>query len=202
MGLAELAIEHDLWVIADEVYADLVFDGVHSSIAALDGMEERTITVSSLSKSHAMTGWRVGWAIGPQEFVRHYGDLSMASLYGLPGFVQEAAIAALSDESIVKEMRETYRRRRDLVVAELSASKRLKVLTPRAGMYVMVDVRELASSSYAFASDLYEATEVSVVDAATFGQATQGWLRLAFTIDEDSLREGCRRMVAFADKTS
>ncbi|MGF1597214.1 MAG: pyridoxal phosphate-dependent aminotransferase [Acidimicrobiales bacterium] len=196
--VADLARRHDLWVIADEVYAELVYEGEHRSIAALDGMAERTVTVSSLSKSHAMTGWRVGWAIGPAELIDHFSRLNLAMLYGLPGFVQAGAIEALAngDEGL-DAMRVTYRRRRDLVVAELAKADDLPVLSPRAGMYVMVDVRSFGMTGDAFAWALFRATGVSVVDAGSFGRPAEGWLRLAFTAGDDELREGCRRLVDF-----
>ncbi len=194
-AVAELARAHDLWVIADEVYSDLVFEGRHTSIASLDGMADRTVTVSSLSKSHAMTGWRIGWAIAPPQLVEHFGDLCMAMNYGVPGFIQTAAIAALTtQDAAVADMRDIYRRRRDLASAELAGIDGITVLTPQAGMYVMVDVRGLPTSDDGFAWDLYRATGVAVVDAAGFGEASAGWLRLAFTISDEDIAEGCRRL--------
>ncbi len=197
-AVAELARANDLWVIADEVYAELVFDGRHVSIAGLDGMAERTVTVSSLSKSHAMTGWRIGWAIGPAELVGHFGRLGLAMAYGLPGFVQAAAIEALStQDDAVAAMRSTYRRRRDLVSTELAGIDGVTVLAPQAGMYVMVDVRSLPASSDGFAWDLYRTTGVAVVDAGAFGAASAGWLRISFTEGDEILAEGCRRIRSY-----
>lgn len=197
-AVAELAQANGLWVIADEVYSELVFEGEHISIAALDGMAERTVTVSSLSKTHAMTGWRIGWAIGPAELVEHFGNLGLAMAYGLPGFVQAAAVEALStQDQAVAEMRSTYRRRRDLVGAELAGIDGVTVLTPQAGMYVMVDVRSLPASTDGFAWDLYRNTRVAVVDAAGFGAASSGWLRISFTESDEKLAEGCRRLRSY-----
>lgn len=197
-GIAALARAEDLWVIADEVYADLVFDGEHLSIASLDGMADRTVTINSLSKSHAMTGWRIGWAIGPTELVEHLNRLGLSTMYGLPGFIQAGAIEALRSQDLaVAAMRDTYRQRRDLVVAELAAADKLTVLSPQAGMYVLVDVRSTGLSSHDFAWALYRATGVSVVDAGAFGPSTEGWIRIAFTIGEEDLTEACRRIVMF-----
>ena len=98
-AVAELCRRHDLWLISDEVYASLLYEGEHLPPAALPGMAERTVTVSSLSKSHAMTGWRVGWLVGPPELARHAVKLSLCMLYGLPAFVQDAATAALPASS-------------------------------------------------------------------------------------------------------
>lgn len=194
-GVAELARRHDLWVVADEVYSELVFEGRHTSMAALDGMADRTVTVSSLSKSHAMTGWRIGWAIGPTELVAHFNDLGLAMAYGLPGFIQTAAAEALTtQDAAVTEMRAIYRRRRDLVARELAGIEGVAVLTPQAGMYVMVDVRSMPASADGFAWDLYRATGVAVVDAGGFGPASAGWLRISFTASDAQLTEGCRRL--------
>lgn len=195
-ALARLAVDHDLWVIADEVYAELVFDGEHTSIAAIDGMAERTATVSSLSKSHAMTGWRCGWLVGPTELTAHVGRLALPMLYGLPGFIQEAAIEAIERaDDVAAEMRSTYRRRRDVVVETLAEADDLPLLVPDAGMYVMVDVRGRGVSSSEFSWALLERHNVSALDAGAFGPSAEGWIRLAFTTGEDRLVEGCRRIV-------
>ncbi len=197
-AVADLARANDLWVIADEVYSELVFEGEHLSIAGLDGMADRTVTVSSLSKSHAMTGWRMGWAIGPAELTGHFHNLGMALAYGLPGFIQAAAVEALAtQDAAVAEMRAIYRRRRELVGAELAGIDGVTVLNPQAGMYVMVDVRSLPASADGFAWDLYRNTRVAVVDAGGFGVASAGWLRIAFTESDEELAEGCRRLRSF-----
>ncbi len=197
-AVAALAIEHDLWVISDEVYADLVFEGEHVAIASLPAMAERTVTVSSLSKSHAMTGWRIGWAIGPATLVEHMARLGLTMSYGVPGFIQEAAMEALRHhDAAVADMVNTYRRRRDLVHRALSEAPNLSVLCPQGAMYVMVDVRGVAASATQFAWDLFHATGVSVLDAGAFGPAAEGWVRISFTIADDDLLEGCRRIVEF-----
>src|SRR5581483_8281621 len=111
-GLAEICRRHDLWLISDEVYASLVFEAEHVSPAGLPGMAERTVTVDSLSKSHAMTGWRLGWAIGPEALIGHLRHLSLCMLYGSPGFIQDAAVVALEeDHEALDEMRRAFRRR-------------------------------------------------------------------------------------------
>ncbi len=200
-AVAELAIKHDLWVIADEVYTDLVFEGKHQSIAALPGMAERTITINSLSKSHAMTGWRVGWAISPPIMEPHFNNLSLCMLYGLAGFIQEAAITALTDQRHASaEMCDIYRARRDLVCTELAAAEGLQVLKPQAGMYVMADVRGYGMSSDQFSRELFAEQMVSVLDGRAFGQSADGWVRISFTLSEEELRAGCQRIVAFLAK--
>lgn len=196
--VARLARRHDLWVLSDEVYADLTFEREHVSIAALDGMAERTVTLGSLSKSHAMAGWRVGWAIGPTQLIEHMGRLALAMLYGLPGFIQQAALTALADKArIVADMREIYRRRRDVVFEHLSRIPRLRCLLPEAGMFMMVDVSGTGLDTMDFTWRLFRAQGVSVLDASAFGETANGFVRLGFVVDEARLADACRRIAAF-----
>ena len=196
--IADIAIEHDLWVISDEVYADLIFDGEHRSIASIDGMAERTVIVTSLSKSHAMTGWRVGWAIGPADLISHMCELQVNINYGLPGFIQQAALDVLlhhRDASVA--MKEIYRERRDLVASILAEVENIDVLVPEAGMYVMIDVSKVAESGQAFADELFDATGVALVDAGAFGLSAADWVRVAFTVSNEALKDAATRIAEF-----
>jgi len=196
-AIADLTRRHGLWVVSDEVYADLVFDGEHLSIAALPEMAERTVTVSSLSKSHAMPGWRTGWAIAPPVLVPHLENLALCMLYGLPGFAQVAAEEALTgSDGESSRMREHYRRRCDSVLEALGKVKGLRCLQPQAGMFLLADVRGTGLGSADFAQSLYRATGVSVLDAAPFGGA-DGFVRVSFSAGEALLSEGCRRIAGF-----
>lgn len=198
-AIAEIAQCHDLWVVSDEVYAELVFDGGHVPMASLPGMAERTVTVASLSKSHAMTGWRLGWTIGPQALVSHLGNLNLCMLYGLPGFVQQAAVAALAGgDAEPARMRDIYRRRRDLVVDRLAGQPGLACTVPEAGMFLMLDVRALGMAGAEFASALYAEQRVSVLDGGAFGSEASGFVRVSFTLDDASLAAGCERIARFA----
>tara|TARA_Y100000590_G_C15719267_1_gene1012949 strand:- start:281 stop:1444 length:1164 start_codon:yes stop_codon:yes gene_type:complete len=197
-AISRIAVNNDLWVVVDEVYSDLVFDGVHRSIAGLPGMLERTVTVSSVSKSYAMTGWRCGWAIGPPELGSHLRKMALINLYGLPGFVMEAADIALREGAEeIETARAIYRARRDLVVKELSRASDLPVLVPEAGMFLMADVRAHNADANEFAWDLYRATGVSVLDAGAFGSTSRGWVRISYGVDDAQLEEACRRIVSF-----
>jgi aspartate/methionine/tyrosine aminotransferase len=196
--IAQLAIEHDLWVVSDEVYATLTFGKEHVSIASLPSMAERTVTIGSLSKSHAMTGWRMGWIIGPGALIDHIHNLSMAMLYGLPTFLQRGAVVALEqDLAEVEIMRATYQRRRDASVARLNQVPGLKCHSPDAGMFMMLDVRGTGLSSGDFACKLYDATGVAVLDATAFGKSAAGHVRVSFVADDKSLEEACGRISAF-----
>ena len=196
--VAALARQHDLWVVSDEVYATLTFGEQHVSIAGLPGMAERAVTINSLSKSHAMTGWRMGWIVGPKALIAHVYNLSMAMLYGLPTFLQRGAVVALEqDLAEVEVMRATYQRRRDMAVARLNQVPGLKCLSPDAGMFMMLDVRGTGLSSAEFSTKLYEATGVSVLDATAFGKSAAGHVRVSFVADDKSLEEACRRISGF-----
>lgn len=197
-AIAAIARSHDLWVVSDEVYGALCFDSPHRCIAALPGMAERTVTVSSLSKSHAMTGWRAGWLIGPKALIDHAANLALCMLYGLPGFVQQAAEVALEQADAVSgRIRGILRRRRDLLVERLTGIPGLRVTPPEAGMFVVVDVRGTGLDSADFVRLLYQEQGVSVLDASTFGRSAAGHIRLSYTIDEASLEAACRRIHDF-----
>jgi aspartate/methionine/tyrosine aminotransferase len=200
-AMAKLAIARDLWVIADEVYAALSFGKPHVSIAALPGMGERTVTINSLSKSHAMTGWRIGWIVAPKVLIDFAHDLGLSTQYGLPGFIQQAAVRALAEPvPEVDAMREAYRRRRDAAITTLNQVPGLKVHVPEAGMFMMLDVRGTGLSAFDYALRLFEQTGVAVLDATPFGRSAEGHCRVSFVVDEKSLTEACRRIAAFSNK--
>ncbi|MFM0279593.1 pyridoxal phosphate-dependent aminotransferase [Paraburkholderia sediminicola] len=196
--IARLACAHDLWVLSDEVYADLTFEREHISIGSFPGMASRTVTLGSLSKSHAMAGWRLGWVIGPPPLIEHLGRLALCMLYGLPGFVQQAVLVALEHKStIVADMREIYRRRRDIVYERLSQVRRLRCLLPEAGMFVMIDVTGTGLDAHQFSWELFRAQRVSLLDASAFGETANGYVRLGLVVDDRRLIEACERIAEF-----
>ncbi|GAB2518891.1 pyridoxal phosphate-dependent aminotransferase [Microbulbifer agarilyticus] len=198
-ALAQICVEHDLWLMLDEVYADLMFEGEHFHPGQLPGMDERTVTISSLSKSHAMTGWRLGWVIGPEAFAAHAGNLTLCMLYGSPAFVQSAAVTALTVElPELEEMREAYRRRRDLMVERVQSIPGMRCHTPAGGMFMMLDVRELGVSSEAFAERLLDEFGVSVLVGEAFGPSASGHVRASFCVSESDLDKACARIAACA----
>jgi arginine:pyruvate transaminase len=198
--IAEVARRHDLWVIADEVYADFVFEEEFHHIASLPGMSERVITIGSLSKSYAMSGWRVGWAIGPREVIANMNKLALCMLYGLPGFIQQAGAEALQHcADDLQSMREIYRTRRDNLFAAFSAIPGLEPLLPEAGMFMIVKVVGSGYSASEFTRALYQATGVSVLDATAFGASAEGYVRVSYTLAEADLQEACRRIKSFME---
>jgi len=197
-AIGQVCRDHDLWLISDEVYATLSFDRPHVSPGSLPGLEERTVVIGSLSKSHAMCGWRVGWIVGPPELARHLYNLGLCMHYGLPTFIQDAAVAALErDHAEVAAMRETFRLRRDLVVQRVRAIPGLACTRPEGAMYVMVDVRGTGLSSQAFAWRLLEEADVAALPADGFGPSGAGYLRWSLTVPTERLVLACDRLERF-----
>ena len=199
VAIAAIAKRHDLWVLSDEVYASLTYDAEHVAIASLPGMAERTVTINSLSKSHAMQGWRLGWAVGPRPLARHLTHLIVSMVFGTPPFTQDAARFALTREfAEVEAMERAYRARRDLVCARLNSCPGLACQWPQGGMYAMVDVRGAGLSDSDFAWGLLKAEGVSVLPAATFGESAAGHVRVSLTAPEAVLTEACDRIERYA----
>jgi arginine:pyruvate transaminase len=167
--VGELARRHALWVVADEVYAGLAPSGRVPSLAAQ--LPDQVVTVGSLSKTHAMPGWRAGWMVGPKSLIQHAEALAISMLYGLPGFVQEAALTALGMAAESEQrMREFCARRLDVVRAQLEGVPGLRCSSPDAGMFMLLDVRGSGLSGYDFMRELYRAERVSVLDGGAFGR--------------------------------
>ncbi|CAH0529863.1 LL-diaminopimelate aminotransferase [Vibrio hippocampi] len=197
-ALADIAKEYDLWVVSDEVYSTLSFEKECISIRELEGMAERTVVISSLSKSHAMTGWRAGWMIANTTMVQHMDPLVLNMFYGLPGFIQQAAITALDHaDDITPKMVELYRKRRSVVEEGLADCPAIKLLRPDSGMFILLDIRQLNLSTEQFTWALFEHAKVSTLDAAAFGESASGFVRLSFTLGEERLAEACARIKSF-----
>jgi aspartate/methionine/tyrosine aminotransferase len=197
--IAQLARRHDLWLVADEVYAGLAPGGRVPSLAT--ELPERVVTLGSLSKSHAMTGWRAGWLIGPRELAVHAEHLAMCMLFGLPGFIQEAAITALTlapeAEARIRAYCATRERR---FAAGIRGIAGLRPLIPEAGMFMLLDVSGTGLSGAEFVRRLYAAQRVSVMDGAAFGQAAAGCVRVCFATDDATLDAACARLRRFCEQ--
>ena len=198
-ALAELCRRHDLWLVSDEVYCSLVFEGEHVSPAGLPGMGERTVTVDSVSKSHAMTGWRLGWVVAPRELIGHIGHLALCMLYGSPGFVQDAGVVALEESHAeLPDMVAALRRRRDNLQRQLAQVPNLAAELPEGGMFLMLDVRRTGLSAADFAFRLLDAERVSVLPGAAFGPQIAGYVRINLGAPDEELEEAGRRIARFA----
>lgn len=203
--ISKLAIKHDLWVVSDEVYSNTIFESEHLSIAGFDNMAQRTVTLNSLSKSHAMTGWRVGWAIGPELLIKHLSNLSLCMLYGLPGFVQQAAYTALTDSSALADselMRTTYERRRNTLVNCFDKHNNLSCIPPQASMFLMVDVSKTGLNGQKFAEALFDQQGIAVLPAAAFGECAIDFIRISYVVGDEELEDACSRINKFMEQFS
>ena len=200
-AVAALAIRHNLWVISDEVYGALTFERPQVSIAALPGMAQRTATVSSLAKSHAMPGFRAGWVIGPETLISHINTLSLCMLYGLPGFVQEAALAAIKHgQPDVARMKAAYKVRRDNLLEALGRVQTLRVAKPEGGMFVLVNVEATGLPAKEFGWRLLHEEGVALLPADAFGPSAKGYLRICFGLSDEALADAAKRIAAFCHK--
>ena len=194
--IGALARRHSLWVVVDEVYAGLAPGGRVPGLAA--SLPDQVITISSLSKSHAMPGWRAGWLVGPRDFAGHAEALALCMLYGLPGFIQEAALTAIELHLPAEAaVRDYCAARRDLLLSGLRGAPGVSCAAPDAGMFLLVDVRETGLSGYEFMRRLYASERVSVLDGGAFGLQTRFHVRICFAAPEASLREACTRIHRF-----
>ncbi|NDR55010.1 pyridoxal phosphate-dependent aminotransferase [Aliiruegeria sabulilitoris] len=199
-GIAETCMTHDLWLICDEVYDTQVWSGTHLSPRALPGMAERTLVVGSMSKSHAMTGSRIGWVVGPAEIIAHMADLATHTTYGVPGFVQAAALWALEQgPGLEEDVSAPFRRRRALAEIALAGNNRIRALPSDATMYLLLDIRPTGMSGTAFAEALLDAEGIAVMPGESFGRAAAGHVRVAMTIDDDAFAEALARLARFAE---
>jgi arginine:pyruvate transaminase len=200
LEVAALCRQHDLALISDEVYAELTFEGTHLSPAALPGMGDRTAVVSSLSKSHAMTGWRCGWSITPLPLAEHLERLARCMYFGVAQFVQDAGAVALGAAGAESgALRDSYRSRARVVVERLGGVEGLVCRIPEAGMYVFADVRGTGMDGKRFAAELLDAAGVAVTPGEGFGPSGAGHVRITLGTAEERLREACDRIASFVE---
>lgn len=198
-AIGELCRRHDLWLLSDEVYEDLAFARPHTGAWSLPGMAERTVVVSSLSKSHAVPAFRLGWIIGPPELARHLNDLLLAMTYGSPAFIQAGALAAFATElADVAALREDYRRRAAMVCDVLAGAPNCRVQRPEGGMFVMLDIRPTGLSALDFAQGLLQREAVAVMPGDGFGPSARGHLRIALCEPDPRLKDAAHRIARFA----
>jgi arginine:pyruvate transaminase len=198
-AIGEIAREHQLWLVSDEVYAGLAPGGKVPSLAAT--LPDRVVTLGSLSKSHSMPGFRAGWLVGPTELTRHAEALSMCMLFGLPGFIQEAALTGLSIAAETeRRLREFCDARRERFVAGLAGVPNVRAFAPQAGMFLLLDISDTGLSGYEFMRALYERRKVSVLDGAAFGKHTAHYVRICFATEEATIDAACQRIRQFCER--
>ncbi|HEX3535349.1 MAG TPA: pyridoxal phosphate-dependent aminotransferase [Stellaceae bacterium] len=198
-AVAALCRRHDLWLVSDEVYEDLAFARPHTGAWSLPDMADRTVVISSLSKSHALPAFRLGWVVGPPALIGHLFNLLLCMTYGSPAFIQDGALAALRQElSEVAALREDYRQRAAMLAGMLAEAPRCRPIPPEGGMFVLLDVRPTALGSAEFAMRLLEREQVAVLPCDGFGPSAAGHLRIALSAPEDRLAEAGNRILRFA----
>lgn len=201
-AICAIAKKNDLWIVSDEVYATIIH-GEHTFVSPFmrKDMEERTIVVSSISKSHALPGFRSGWIAASENFIRRALPVAESFLFGQQPFLQDAAAFALDNHfPEVKAMKDAYFARGHALLEGLRASNRVKANMPEGGMFVMVDIRATGSSGDVFATRLLAEEGVVTMPGESFGVCGAGHLRVALTADEDSIREAATRIARLADR--
>lgn len=193
-AIAEVAIENDLLVISDEVYCELVYNGRHHSIASLPGMKERTCVINSFSKSFAMTGWRIGFAAGPRRLIKKMTILQENYFSCANTLGQKAGAYALHTRCGLDEMKESYRRKRDLVCDVLDHFPKVSYSKPEGAFYIFMNISKCGCTSLEMADRLLKETGVITVPGSSFGSKGEGHLRLSYAGSDENLLEALHRM--------
>ncbi len=199
-ALAEIAVAHDLWILCDEVYEEMVFSGTEF-ISPLDdaSLSERVIVTSSISKSHAAPGFRSGWCVGPAEFCARLLPLSETMLFGNQPFIADMTAAAVAAPSpVAAGMAGRFERRAAMLRDLLDGKAGLRVNRPEAGMFALVDISATGLSGEAFALGLLQSRHVAVMPGESFGQALAGWIRLSLTQSDAGIVEASKRILSHA----
>ena len=198
--VCDLAREHDLLVVSDEIYSQLVYGFHHVSPLSRPGMRERTVLMDGLSKSYAMTGWRLGYAVAPRELAARLDTLMINSSSCAAAFTQIAAIEALGSpesEHAVRRMVKVFEHRRDLVVDGLNDIPGIRCHRPQGSFYVFPNIEGTGFDEHDLASRLLNEAGVAVLPGTAFGPAGKGYIRLAYTQSEDELKLGLGRIKEF-----
>ena len=200
-AIADICIAKDLWLISDEVYDTQIWEGTHLSPRALPKMAERTLVVGSMSKSHAMTGSRVGWVCGPVDVIEHITNLATHTTYGVPGFIQDAATFALNQGTAVEDdVAAPFKRRRSLTLDALAGQNVVKNVPVQGAMYAMLDIRATGLSGEDFANALLDAEKIAVMPGESFGTSAAGHIRVAMTIDDAAYSDALARLMRLAQR--
>jgi aspartate/methionine/tyrosine aminotransferase len=200
--ISKIAIKNDLIVISDEAYETMIYDDKkHFCIANFPGMRERTVTINSFSKRYAMTGWRVGYAVAAKEIITNMMKISGYNLSCPCSVSQQAAIAALdSSPGIIENMKLEYERRRSFIVAELNKIKGISCIKPEGAFYVFANIKKTGKSSEEIYDELLTKGRVVVIPGSAFGKQGEGYIRIAYTLPIDRLREAAKRIRKVIEK--
>jgi arginine:pyruvate transaminase len=200
--IGKVCARHGMWIVSDEVYATLTYGNhVFASPFDMAELEERTVVVSSVSKSHAMPGFRCGWIAASEEFCARALPIGEVMLFGSQPFLEDAAAFALDTHfPELDAMKRAYEHRARALVAGLKGSRKVSARMPEGGMFVMVDVRKTGLSGEAFAWRLLDEGSVVTMPGESFGAGGAGHVRVALTVDEDQIEEACKRIAHLAER--
>ncbi|WP_067617480.1 aminotransferase class I/II-fold pyridoxal phosphate-dependent enzyme [Alicyclobacillus acidiphilus] len=197
--IANVAIKHDLFVVSDEIYAELTYDGKHTSIASLEGMKERTVVISGMSKAFAMTGWRIGYVAAPAPLLSAMLKIHQYTIMCASNMAQRAALEALRNgESEMERMVESYDRRRRLIVQGFNEIG-LTCHEPKGAFYAFPDIRSSGLSSEAFAERLLREQGVAVVPGNVFGETGEGFVRCSYATSVELIEQALERIRTFLE---
>ncbi len=198
--LVALCHEKEIWLVSDEVYWPYIYNGQHASPYSESNGPEITFIINSLSKSHAMTGWRIGWVIAPADVAHHLIDLAQCMLFGVNQFVQDAAVTAFASETPeTLEIRQAFRERRDCLCTGLQSIPELIVYPPDGGMFLLVDVSKTKLNGFEFAEQLLHSVGVSVVPGFGFGESLVDFVRIGYLSQPSILEEAAKRIGSFVE---
>lgn len=198
--IAKFVVEHDLFVLSDEIYSELSYKGEHISIASFPGMKERTILINGFSKGFAMTGWRLGYACGPKNIIEQMIKIHQYAIMCAPTNSQYAAVEALRNcEGEVEEMRNAYNQRRRFLVNEFKRMK-LDCFEPYGAFYIFPSIKEFGMSSEEFAMKFLAEEKVAVVPGTAFGECGEGFLRISYAYSLEDLKEAIGRLERFISR--
>jgi arginine:pyruvate transaminase len=199
-SIADVCRRHDLWLISDEVYDTQVWEGEHLSPRALADMAERTLVVGSMSKSHAMTGSRVGWIVGPEAVVESLINLATHTTYGVPGFIQDASTFALNQGPAFEEdIAAPFKLRREIAREIIARQNTVGLIPAQGAMYLMLDIRATDMTGQEFAYALLDAHHIAVMPGESFGEAAAGHVRVAMTIEDSAFAAALETLCGFAE---
>ena len=194
-SIIDLAINHDIWILSDEIYDCLVYEGKHVSVMSLPNTAERTIYINGFSKAYAMTGWRLGYAVAPVELIAEINKIQQASTTCAAGFVQAAGVAALrGPQDCVREMCDEYRKRRDVIVNGLNSIDEFECIKPAGAFYAFPRIKKPGISSLDFCEFLLREAGVAAVPGSGFGPYGEGHARFSYATSIQNIQRGLDQM--------
>jgi aspartate/methionine/tyrosine aminotransferase len=194
--VAEIAEERDIYLLADEIYSKMTYDLPHYSASIRDQCNERTILLDGFSKAYAMTGWRLGYAVGPKEVIQKMGRLLQATTSCTPDFLQYGAIAALRGPQYVSQMMEQFTERRDILIAGLNSIPKLSCINPQGAFYAFPNITRTGMTSQEFADFALEEMGIALLPGTAFGPGGEGYVRLSYATKLEHIKDAIERLKA------